>query len=103
MNRHPADIYPTRSYGVRVYRKKPVVVEALQWTGANYVDIETFLESAKNGFFKGDVLYLYAGETAFRVLPGTWIIRGATGGFHPCRADAFTDVYELADTFHHPV
>lgn len=76
------------------YRKKPVVVDALQWTGANFVDMEMFLESPRNGFFRGDTLFLYAGETAFRVVPGTWIIKAATGGFHPCKEAAFPDVYE---------
>ena len=85
------------------YRKKPVLVDALRWTGANFVNMETFLESPRNGFFRGDQLYLYAGETAFRVVPGTWVIRASTGGFHPCREEAFADVYEVAETFHHPV
>ena len=85
------------------YRKKPVLVDALQWTGANFVDMEAFLASPRNGFFRGDTLFLYAGETAFRIIPGTWVIRAATGGYHPCKADAFGEVYEVAEVMHHPV
>ena len=90
-------------YGVRTYRKKPVEVKALQWTGANFVDMERFLESARNGYFHGDHFFLLSYGTHLRIEPGTWVIRGATGGYHPCQAEAFWDVYELAETFHHPV
>ena len=85
------------------YRKKPVLVDALRWSGANFYDMESFLETPRNGFFRGDTLYLYAGNTAFRVVPGTWVIRGATGDYHPCWADAFDKVYDIAETFHHAV
>lgn len=88
-------VMPT--YGIARYRKRPVEVDALQWTGANYEDMEAFLETTKNGFFKGETLHLYAGQTAFRVIPGTWVIRGATGGYHPCYEESFPAVYEKAD------
>ena len=85
------------------YRKKPLDVEALRWTGANYVDMETFLESAKNGFFFGDKLYLLMGGNEVRCLPGTWIVKGATGGYHPVPAHVFDQVYEVTEVMHHPV
>ena len=97
----PACEHP--AYGVRRYRKKPVEVQALQWTGANFVDMERFLESARNGYFHGDHFFLLSYGTHLRIEPGTWVIRGATGGYHPCQAEAFDSVYELAETFHHPV
>lgn len=96
-------------YGVGVYRKRPIHVTALLWTGANFVNMERFLESPRNGFFREDQLYLYAGDTAYRVVPGTWIIKAATGGYHPCRADVFENLYEfipaedLTSVMHHPV
>ena len=90
-------------YGVRTYRKKPVEVKALQWTGANFVNMETFLESPRNGWFHREFLYLHMGENEVRCRPGTWVVRGATGGYHPVPEHAFGQVYELAETFHHPV
>ena len=91
------------TYGIQTYRKKPVHVQALRWSGANFIDMERFLETPRNGFFRGEALYLYAGDTAYMVIPGTWIIRAATGGYHPCREDAFADVYELATVDHHSI
>ena len=89
------------------YRKKPVTVEALQWTGANFVDMETFLGNPKNGTFLHNILYLSLSDGGMtRVVPGTWIVKGATGGYHPCPAHAFPDVYEAVEEpelMHHPV
>ena len=85
------------------YRKRPVEVDALRWTGANYVDMETFLESPRNGFFFGDKLYLHMNENEVRCLPGTWIVKGATGGYHPVPESVFEQVYDATETFHHPV
>lgn len=86
------------------YRKKPVLVDALQWTGANFVDMEAFLESPRNGAFLHNILYLYLPDGGMtRVVPGTWIIKAATGGYHPCPAAAFATVYEAAEVMHHPV
>ena len=85
------------------YRKRPVLVDALKWTGANYVDMETFLESPRNGFFFRDKLYLIMGENEVRCSPGTWIVKGATGGYHPVPGHVFEQVYDVAEVIHHPV
>ena len=94
------------NYGPQTYLKKPVAVRALQWTGANYADMEAFLESPKNGFFFGDKLYLLMGENEMRCVPGTWIVKGATGGYHPVPESVFERVYSHAEpqsVMHHPV
>lgn len=85
------------------YRKRPVEVEALRWTGANYADMETFLESARNGFFFGDKLHLLMGVNDVVCLPGTWIVKGATGGYHPVPSHVFEQVYDATEVMHHPV
>ena len=90
------------------YRKKPVVVEALQWTGMNFVDMSCFLGSARHGTFLNNHLYLTpADDVMTRCVPGTWIVKGATGGFHPVPAHAFPQVYEALEeentVMHHPV
>ena len=75
------------------YRKKPVVIEAVQWTGNNVDEIGDFLgQSATmtlNGSFviptlEGD---MYAAE-------GDWIIKGIKGEFYPCKPDIFNMTYE---------
>ena len=88
------------------YRKKPLLVDALQWTGANYASMERFLESAVHGFFFRDKLYLMLGDNEVRCRPGMWIVKGATGDFHPVPEHVFAQVYESVETeelMHHPV
>lgn len=79
------------------YRKKPIVIEAIQWTGTNLVQImEAFNTMA---FGQG---YLYAdGQLIIDTLegnmlanPGDYIIKGIKGEFYPCKPDIFEATYE---------
>lgn len=83
------------------YRKKPVVIEARQWTGgpreavfvidwvlggggtARYVDFED-----------GERLHIDTLEGTVRAAPGDYIIRGVKGEFYPCKPDIFEATYE---------
>lgn len=85
------------------YRKKPVLVDALQWTGANFVDMEQFLGSPRNGVFINHALYLPTGDGHTRVLAGSWVVCGPAGDYHPVRGDVFEQLYEPVDVMHHPV
>ena len=91
------------------FRKKPVVIDALQWTGANYVDMEGFLRSPRNGYFMGDgTLRIATVEGVMRASPGDWIICGVAGEFYPCKPDIFEKTYEpveppVTEVMHHPV
>jgi hypothetical protein len=90
------------------YRKKPVVIEAIQWTGANLDEIQ-----ALTGRAAFDVLDEHdrvncddpaATATVFDklhstwvlVYDGQWIIQGVKGEFYPCAADVFAETYEAA-------
>ena len=81
------------------YRKKPVVVEAVRWTGENREEIETFC-----GF---DVMFgtIYEPTPAcaariptlegkIYARPGDYIIKGVNGEFYPCKPDVFAKTYE---------
>ena len=85
------------------YRKKSVLVDALQWTGANYADMESFLKSPRSALFTGTVLYLLTGEAEVYCRPGTWVIRSEDGRCHSLPDYVFQQVYEAVETFHHPV
>lgn len=90
-------------------RKKPVEVQAVQWTGANAYELHAF---AGRDLF--DVLgeqdrancddpaataqvYDRLHSTWVLVYDGQWIIRGVKGEFYPCAADVFAETYELVD------
>ncbi len=79
------------------FRKKPVVIEAVQFTGYNDGEIEAFV--GKAGFDPVDskpswVIKTLEGE--MRADVGDFIIRGVAGEFYPCKPDIFDETYEPA-------
>lgn len=72
------------------YRKKPVVIEAVQWfqEGDHPAVIEP-PAGPKVGF--GWVPTLEGGHI---VTPGDWIITGVKGEHYPCKPDIFEATYE---------
>jgi hypothetical protein len=83
------------------YRKKPVVIEAVQWTGENSDEIEEFTSWESRQWVVSDkgVLSLYINtlEGQFRADVGDFIIRGVKGEFYPCKPDIFAMTYEPAE------
>ena len=96
------------------YRKKPVVIEAMQLVGTNadthavYQWIEANTQGSfdplseeipasgvsidpATGFFLIATL-----EGVMQAKPGDWIIRGVQGEFYPCKPDIFAATYEPA-------
>lgn len=84
------------------YRKKPVVIEAMQWTGANYTEAEVFVgEPVTHGRYEASPTALGGAAKIIRTLqgemratPGDWIIKGVKGEFYPCKDDIFRQTYE---------
>ena len=80
------------------YRKKPVVVEAVQWTGENWTEMSEFM-----GFFP-----FVVGESepciCIDVLDGRmyanigeYIIKDVNGEFYPCNPKIFEKTYERVE------
>lgn len=87
------------------YRKKPVEIEAVQWTGENLEEIKAFV---------GESLIYDIIDTAWKVgkgrpyvlmkiktlegdmiaSEGDYIIKGIAGEFYPCKPDIFKATYE---------
>lgn len=74
------------------YRKKPVEIEAIQWTGNNGSEIETFIE----GNFDNTLSYpnIRTLEGVMKVDIGDYVIKGVKGEFYPCKPDIFEMTYE---------
>ena len=81
------------------FRKKPIVIEAVQWTGDNVGEIAEFCPRADIGLGNNTVLYLIIPtlEGDHRANVGDWIIRGVKGEFYPCKPDIFEMTYETAN------
>lgn len=79
------------------YRKKPVVVETMQWTGHNVEEATKFLNGAGKFTF-GDKIEVTTihGDTAI-IRPGDWIMpEPKEGCFYPCKPDIFAATYDPA-------
>lgn len=87
------------------YRKKPVVIEAMQFRGVDTAlhDID-YVVSFDDWMVanQGDAVCRYVGETLviptlegdMTATPGDWIIRGIQGELYPCKPDIFAATYE---------
>jgi hypothetical protein len=88
------------------FRKKPVVIEAVQWTGNNLEEVLEHTgvhESARDWSIErfrakvdADGLKIFTLEGDMRATVGDWIIRGVKGEVYPCKPDIFATTYEPA-------
>ncbi len=82
------------------FRKKPVVIEAVRYTGK----ADSLIALTREGFIQtgkikveeigGDHLNIETLEGILRAQPGDWIIRGVKGEYYPCKPDIFAATYE---------
>lgn len=80
----------------RAYRKKPVTVEAVQYTGENHAEMCEFIDPEVFEIFPRVGLVLHTLEGDHHASPGDYIIRGVNGEFYPCKPDIFAKTYESA-------
>ena len=81
------DIHPSS----RLFRKKPIVIEAVQWMGDNEAEILAFCPTAVRVGESSLIIPTLEGD--HRAEPGDWIIRGIAGEFYPCQNDIFNATY----------
>lgn len=100
----------------RQYRKKPVVIEAMQWNGSaesatpiiNWVlggdGTARYSSAQPETTSRGRVvreavpalLTIDTLEGSMQATAGDWIIKGVNGEFYPCKPDIFNKTYDLA-------
>lgn len=79
----------------RKFRKKPVVIDAIQLTPFNLEAIEQFVGGDLANTRGGIVIATLEGPMHANV--GDWIIKGVAGEFYPCKPDIFEATYEAAE------
>jgi hypothetical protein len=94
---------------VQKFRKKPVVIEAVQWNAdkKNFDEVMNFMQDFhgnKLNYENAEELSYKSKELHIRTLEGVmtasnldWIIKGVNGEFYPCKPDIFEKTYESAD------
>jgi len=76
------------------FRKKPVVIEAVRWTGENYSEVFEFVNTHVQMTGSMGSLFIHTLEGKMEASPGDWIIKGVKGEFYPCKPDIFEATYE---------
>lgn len=92
------------------YRKKPVVIEAVQFNEADLtrsmVALGDFLEDSGAHFDRVQIgaINMHEWELTIPTLEGDmvarygdWIIKGVNGEFYPCKPDIFDKTYERVE------
>lgn len=88
---------------MKKYRKKPIVIEALKYTGTNLSEIKEWcpkaLKKASDGsaIIEGDrSLIIQTLEGDMRLSAGDYLIKGIANEFYPCKNSIFEASYEDA-------
>jgi len=76
------------------YRKKPVVIEAVQYKNGNREEIIDFTNGTAKFFTRSHGLTIPTLEGEHVASPGDWIIKGIKGEFYPCKPDIFEATYD---------
>lgn len=97
------------------FRKKPVVIEAVQFTGKNVLEVMTFIMghpptlgsdmahekwddycriAERDGIHIKTLEDGPKSQVSHWAMPGDWVIKGVQGEFYPCKPDIFAATYE---------
>ena len=88
---------------IKKYRKKPVIIEAVQWDGTykgylkikemfpDLIDDHLDYHPKYNKVYGWKILTL---ENSYTVNPKDYIIKNNNGEFYPCKPDIFEKTYE---------
>ena len=81
---------------MKKYRKKPIVIEAVQWTGDNWDEIYHFTKGCLAYEYPASDSKLSIGTLEGRITASKndWIIKGVASEFYPCKSDIFEATYE---------
>lgn len=88
------------------YRKKPIVIEAMQWTGDNTAALRSWTDGNFQPLDPEDrganpdataQVFVDANGVWCPIELGEWIIRDSKG-FYPCKADIFAETYDAVES-----
>lgn len=78
---------------MKKYRKKPIVIEAIQFDGRNGQEIQCFTDILKITPTCWGTLLIDTLEGTMEASAGDWIIQGIQGELYPCKPDIFKATY----------
>lgn len=85
---------------IETFRKKPIVIEAVQLLddlGCHIAVVDWIRENGGQARIPMEsCIYIQTLEGEMRADLGDWVIRGVKGEFYPCKPDIFVATYEPA-------
>lgn len=87
---------------IRQFRKKPITISAVQWTGVNLSEVanftlQLFRTPDPERWGSADItaeVYDYIHDTWVGVKTGQWILKGVKGEFYPCDDEVLSETYD---------
>ena len=94
---------------IKSYRKRPVVIQAVQWVGSNLREVTEFIDGQKvetpteisrhkwydyEELIRREGLIIKTLEGQHIATLNDFIIKGVRGEFYPCKPDIFRETYE---------
>ncbi len=80
------------------FRKKPIVIEAIQYRGDNAAEVDKWMQDRGHDPVPipewRKPYPIYTLEGVMLASPGDWIICGVKGEFYPCKPEIFEATYE---------
>ena len=76
------------------FRKKPVVIDAIQWSGENFDEVKLLGKGIFVNTTDPSSLTIQTLEGVMQAIKGDWIIKGVKGETYPCKDDIFKMTYE---------
>lgn len=76
------------------YRKKPIAIEARQYTGDNFLELQDWSEDNVAMDDDSNSVFVATLEGPMWFDEGDYIIKGVRGEFYPCQKDIFEETYE---------
>ncbi len=79
------------------YRKKPVVIEAVEFTDESFEECVRFLGHSVDLDVRKEAIIIQTLEGPLNASLGDWIIKGVKGEFYPCKPDIFEQTYDKVE------
>lgn len=81
------------------YRKKPVVIEAIQLSKETFQEIWNWIgpDISASGDMDKCYIFIDTFEGTLKAVSGDYIIKGVKGEFYPCKSEIFELTYEAVE------
>ena len=84
------------------YKKKPVIIDAVQLTNTNYKEVKDFAGDAVSHLvtklnYGPSYCSVHTLEGILKAMAGDFIVKGGNGEFRPVREDVFPTLYDRID------